>query len=94
MNDTLIDHPIKPLPSHPILKRLVKPDIHRLAERSASAWNVLHLLRPSGFPLKIRVDGSSVPPAVIVTATVTRFVSFVDVRMWMVFFSNDLISSF
>ena len=43
-------------------------------------------MRPSGFPLKIRKDGRSVPSAVIVTATVTRFVSFVDVRMWMVFF--------
>jgi len=41
---TLIDHPMNPLPSHPILKRLVKADIHsRLAERSASAWDVLHL---------------------------------------------------
>jgi hypothetical protein len=42
-------------------------------------------LRPFGFPLKIRVDGSSVPSAVIVTATVTCFVSFVDVQMWIVF---------
>jgi hypothetical protein len=38
-----VDHPTDPLPSHPILKQLVKADINRLAERSASAWDVLHL---------------------------------------------------
>ena len=47
--------------------------------------NSFFAMRPIGFPLKIKVDGSSVSSAVIVTATVTRFVSFVDVQMWIVF---------
>jgi len=51
-------------------------------------------MQPSGFPLKIRVDGSSVPSVVVVTATVTRFVSFVDVQMWIVFFPMTSIVRF
>ena len=42
MDDAIVDHSIHPLPSHPILKQLIKANIHRLAERSASTWDVLH----------------------------------------------------
>ena len=43
MDDALSDHPVDPLPSHPILKRLIKANIDGLAEGSASAWDVLYL---------------------------------------------------
>jgi hypothetical protein len=38
------------------------------------------------FPLNTMTNGSTVPSPAIVTTTATRFVSFVNVRMWMVFF--------
>ncbi len=46
-------------------------------------------MRLSCFPLKMIVDGRTVPSPVIVTAMVARLVSFVNVRVWMVF-SNQL----
>jgi hypothetical protein len=36
------------------------------------------------FPLKMIINRRSVPSPMIVTAMVAHFVSFVDVRMWMV----------
>jgi len=47
--------------------------------------NSVRAIRPSGFPLKTTVDGSTVPSVAIVTATVACFVLLVDVRMWTVF---------
>ena len=44
--------------------------------------NSFVVMQPFGFPLKTRVDGSSVPSAVIVTAVATCFVLFVSMRMW------------
>ena len=44
--------------------------------------NSFVVMQPFGFPLKTKVDGSSVPSAVIVTAVATCFVLFVSVRMW------------
>ena len=41
-------------------------------------------MRPFGAPLKIMKGGSIFPLAVTVAATVTLFVSVVDVRTWTV----------
>ena len=40
--------------------------------------NSFVVMQPFGFPLKTKVDGSSVPSAVIVTAVATCFVLFVS----------------
>ena len=42
--------------------------------------NSVFAMRPPGFPLNITTDGRTVPSAQIVTATVARLVSLVDVR--------------
>ena len=52
--------------------------------------NPFIVILPFSLPLCTRIDGSRVPSAVIVTAMITRFVSFVDMQTSRVFITGDL----